>query len=303
MVLNVGDRVLVRRLAFQGRHKLADRWEEAPYTVQRQLNPDIPVYVLKREDGRGRERTLHRNHLLPIGSIPIPVEDDVIEAPKMVRPKRTEPVTQHSDNDKDKEGSVDDEDSGDELEGCAIVPCVSEGAEPAEASEESSHTETVDSDIENEVFTSSTGGSVGSTSESGITESIGEGDGEAEPAADEGNGEESTDELASGEDEVGESGDSDATESVDEASGSAEEPEGIDQGAVGGDEPEDALRRSKRVKKPPDRYTDNTGLSKRSQIPEWTEKANYLASLASQPAFSAMQEGLCKAIVQVVVGD
>ena len=33
------------------------------------------MYRVKREDGRGRHRTLHRNHLLPIGTIPIQAGD------------------------------------------------------------------------------------------------------------------------------------------------------------------------------------------------------------------------------------
>ena len=70
-VLEVGDRVLVKALAFQGPHKLANRWEEEPYIILTQPNPDVPVYVVKPENGIGRTRTLHRNHLLPIGSLPI----------------------------------------------------------------------------------------------------------------------------------------------------------------------------------------------------------------------------------------
>ena len=37
------------------------------YIVKDQPNPDIPVYIVQREDSSGRKRTLHRNHLLPIG--------------------------------------------------------------------------------------------------------------------------------------------------------------------------------------------------------------------------------------------
>ena len=65
--LEVGDRVLVKTLAFDGKHKLADRWDEFAYIVISQPNKDIPVFVVEREDGEGRRRSLHRNHLLPIG--------------------------------------------------------------------------------------------------------------------------------------------------------------------------------------------------------------------------------------------
>ena len=44
-ILEVGDRVLVKRLAFQGKHKIADRWEDFPYIVLEQPNSEIPVYI------------------------------------------------------------------------------------------------------------------------------------------------------------------------------------------------------------------------------------------------------------------
>lgn len=69
-VLKPGDRVLVKTLAFDGRHKLADKWEDDPYRIVSQPNSGIPVYVVKKENGEGRKRTLHRNHLLPIGDLP-----------------------------------------------------------------------------------------------------------------------------------------------------------------------------------------------------------------------------------------
>lgn len=64
-VLLAGDRVLVRNVRIRGKHKLADRWERTIYVIVRQPNEDIPVYVIQQEDGQGRERTLHRNLLLP----------------------------------------------------------------------------------------------------------------------------------------------------------------------------------------------------------------------------------------------
>ena len=70
--LEPGDRVLVKRLAVQGKCKLADRWEKVPYMVKEQLNSDIPVYVLRREDGQGAQRVLHRNLMLPYMSLPTP---------------------------------------------------------------------------------------------------------------------------------------------------------------------------------------------------------------------------------------
>ena len=69
-VLRVGDKVLVRKLGIIGRCKLADKWEESVFTIQQHPNKDIPVYVVKPLLPSGRERTLHRNLLLPIETKP-----------------------------------------------------------------------------------------------------------------------------------------------------------------------------------------------------------------------------------------
>ncbi len=76
--LEVGDRVLVRRMAFQGKHKLANRWEDPIYKVIKKPYPDTPVYVVEPENGEGPQRTLHRNLLLPCR---IPVESQVSQEP------------------------------------------------------------------------------------------------------------------------------------------------------------------------------------------------------------------------------
>ena len=67
--VEVDDLVLVKIVAFDGKHKLANKWEEEPYRVLRQPNPDVPVYEVQRESGEGRKRVLHRNLLLPIGHL------------------------------------------------------------------------------------------------------------------------------------------------------------------------------------------------------------------------------------------
>ncbi len=61
-----GDRVLIRNLGLQGKHKLADRWSTEPYVVQSQM-PNLPVFRLKPVSGTGPVKILHRNHILPIG--------------------------------------------------------------------------------------------------------------------------------------------------------------------------------------------------------------------------------------------
>ncbi len=62
----VGDNVLVRKLAFNGKHKLEDKWEPDVYRITGKQNPDIPVYEVMRNDGTGKKRMLHRNHLMPL---------------------------------------------------------------------------------------------------------------------------------------------------------------------------------------------------------------------------------------------
>ena len=90
-VLSVGDRVLVRKLAFQGKHKIADRWEPNAYVVVAQPNSTVPVFQVKREDSRGETRTLHRNVLLPIGTLPIHERDDIPPTPPTPEPQPTVP--------------------------------------------------------------------------------------------------------------------------------------------------------------------------------------------------------------------
>ena len=67
-VLHCGDRVLVKITAFDGKHKISDKWESTPYIVIAQPNSSIPVYIVK-EEGSERRRTVHRNLLLPIGHL------------------------------------------------------------------------------------------------------------------------------------------------------------------------------------------------------------------------------------------
>ena len=62
--------VLVRILAFDGKHKLSDKCGEDIYIVEAQPNRDIPVYEIVKESDRRCRKVLHHNHMLPIGSLP-----------------------------------------------------------------------------------------------------------------------------------------------------------------------------------------------------------------------------------------
>ena len=99
-VIQPGERVLVKILAHEGKHKLSDRWEDEPYIVLSQPNLGIPVFVVQKENGEGRKRTMHRNHLLPIGSLPkADTPEPVVKPtprPRRTRTRQVSPVRDHS---------------------------------------------------------------------------------------------------------------------------------------------------------------------------------------------------------------
>lgn len=65
--LEVGDRVLLKNLGLKGKHKLESKWNAVPHVIVGKL-PNLPVYRVKPQTGQGSVRTLHRDHLLPIGT-------------------------------------------------------------------------------------------------------------------------------------------------------------------------------------------------------------------------------------------
>ncbi len=90
--LEVGDRVLIKNLALTGKHKLADKWNSVPYLVIEKLK-NLPVYRLKPESGMGGVRTLHRDHLLPVGGevrLSVPEVSRTVSAPPETRTKTVE---------------------------------------------------------------------------------------------------------------------------------------------------------------------------------------------------------------------
>lgn len=98
-VLGKGDCVLVKNLATTGKQKLQDRWNSVPYLVVEKLQ-NLPVYRVKPKTGTGGVRTLHRDHLLPIGEevrINLPAERE--EVPRhMVTRSKTVKRTQKKSN-------------------------------------------------------------------------------------------------------------------------------------------------------------------------------------------------------------
>lgn len=112
--LEKGDRVLIRNLAITGKHKLQDRWNSLPYLVMEKL-PNLPVYRVKPETGTGSVRTLHRDHLLPIGdSVRICLPDERMDGQRpVVTRARAGERTQREQSAQDRCDSVDHSDSDD----------------------------------------------------------------------------------------------------------------------------------------------------------------------------------------------
>ena len=52
VTLNKGDVVLVRNNQVVGKCKLKDRWGDEVYTVCSQVDVDVPVYIIKNQQGR-----------------------------------------------------------------------------------------------------------------------------------------------------------------------------------------------------------------------------------------------------------
>ena len=61
-----GDLVLVKQFGQRGKHKIQDRWENNVYEVLESCHSSPLVFRVRREDGTGKIRILHRNLLLPL---------------------------------------------------------------------------------------------------------------------------------------------------------------------------------------------------------------------------------------------
>ena len=106
----------MKLLAFDGKHKIADKYEENPYIVEQQ-DYSVPVYTVRREDGQGRKKVLHRNHLLPISDLPIPSRAEDEEKPKYsIRLKTHTPTPSLKSDDQERVFELGGEESDDQLE-------------------------------------------------------------------------------------------------------------------------------------------------------------------------------------------
>lgn len=87
--LTVNDRVLVKNVGLKGRQKIADRWQSEVFVVVGQPHGDIPVFEVRKEGcAKGTTKVLHRNLLLPIGSISL--ECDITPERKSKSSKKEE---------------------------------------------------------------------------------------------------------------------------------------------------------------------------------------------------------------------
>ncbi len=117
--LEVDDRVLIRNLGITGKHKLKDRWNPLPYQVIGKL-PNLPVYRVKPEWGPGIVKTLHRDHLLPIGymvRLPVISQEPTKRQRPVTRASRVERLEEPNESSQSQSVQNVCEDGASELEG------------------------------------------------------------------------------------------------------------------------------------------------------------------------------------------
>ena len=68
--MKIGDKVLLKCAAFEGKHKIQDRWENTIYEVIEQPLGKILVFKIKSTEGDDKMKVVHRNLLLPLFSDP-----------------------------------------------------------------------------------------------------------------------------------------------------------------------------------------------------------------------------------------
>jgi transposase InsO family protein len=82
----VGDLVLIKNVGLKGKHKLADRWKSDVYKIVDKPNPELPVFTVQLESGKGPKKVLHRNLLLllllPMQEVEKTGTDNYVPKPK-----------------------------------------------------------------------------------------------------------------------------------------------------------------------------------------------------------------------------
>jgi hypothetical protein len=261
--VQVGDRVLVKVVSFEGKHKLADRWEHDPYVVLSQPNEGIPVFKVRKENNEGRTRTLHRNLLLPIGFIC----DKPTPAPR--KPKHRPRAKPAKDIDKE------------------LVP-----TQPDNVEESEEESDWGGYDI-----------SIGSgDGDSTIIEDLPIPDADSEHEAGEANGDaQSSDGTSSISEEVIPVEDRSASQ--DQSSVQEEPPDEEGASASSEDENQPVIRRSTRERRTPLRYrTGEFDMSKVIQRPlsDWKERVQCITSLSESTLLDGLQSEAGRTILKIL---
>ena len=271
----VGDRVLVKRHQFSGKHKLEDRWEEKVKVIVGQDNMDIPVYRVKAEDGTGKERILHRNNIYPVIWS---VEDD-----ENLRPTaKPECVKASSKTQKDEElkvsesGSDSSEDEYDEYDADLTVIVV--GTADDKNTTEQEDIEMTHTEVER-IYEDTNEFKEKSVSEGKESDEERTGENREVGILDE-------TELQAGED-----GKSDGRENKE--AGDNKHVEHEEQIPVPNERP-------KRNRRPPDRYGDAVMYQQTVREHQWIEKSQYLLSLLS--LFPEAGDKILDAVIHIVAG-
>jgi transposase InsO family protein len=303
-VVRPGDRVLVRKLAFDGKHKIADRFEEGTFVVLEQPNEDLPVYVLQREDGKGRKRTLHRNHLLPIGSLPIeePQEEVPRPAPQprpVPKPQVQRPPLQDDSVNSVDGNSLDDSSSStSSISDDVLVIATNEEGVPAAASEDYSDDQSIqvqvsDTDDLDADDSTDTEGSLANHSGSVVSDA--------------GSVVSNPDPVLPDEEQMpledGAQEDPDAPASEEEAEAPSDAPD------ISQEHNTPEPRRSTRQRAQPHRYDPSEYIHKQQQpvpkcpntTPGWWDRVEMLTSLTTNSSFSPkMSDQICQTILDMV---
>ena len=112
--LDIGDRVLIRQVAFKGRHKISDKWVKDPYVIVDIPIAGIPVFRVQKESDSSVTKTLHRNLLLPFSAIPgtSQVNDNLSPSSMRTRQRKAKPQpvvetgSEHSSGSDQEEGII-----------------------------------------------------------------------------------------------------------------------------------------------------------------------------------------------------
>lgn len=279
-VIQIGDRVLVKILSFDGKHKLANKWEEDPYKVLSKPNPDIPVYVVQKENGEGRKRTLHRNNLLPLNiDLKETSGPTAITKPKPTPRKRTSSseIKQKETTKQSIEKLIEeDKDSDSDSEDMEIV----------EIREISNPPETIRTrESENEVDGNDAGDDQLAVS---TTERV-----ESEDAHDHAQSEETSDSTLTH---------TEVSEINAATSNHTDYREGEEDGLDDVDDERTQSRRSGRQRCKPKWMESGDFVLMQNALPDWKARADYLQDLVKTGFLTSVDSSVSSALIDIVLG-